>query len=217
MMSDKEKDLVKEIGDETDVASNEVEVEVEAEGVAEAESEAQELTGASTRRSETSLAATTTGPTQNERSWAALAHASVLVTFVLGISTGGLAAIIAALIPLAIWLAFRDRSRFVAFHAMQATVFQIGSLAVWIGLLVLGLAILIPAWIVTALLLIVLIGFLLLPLALILTIALPAALITLPFASLGYGLYGAYEVYAGRAFRYWLVADWIEERGVGVA
>lgn len=213
MMSDKEKDLVKEIEDETDVASSEIGVE----GVTEAGSEPKELADTSTRPSETSLAATETGPTQNERSWAALAHASVLVTFVLGVSTGGLAAIIAALIPLAIWLAFRDRSRFVAFHAMQATVFQLGSLAVWIGLLVLGLAILIPAWIVTALLLIVLIGFLLLPLALILTIALPAALITLPFASLGYGLYGAYEVYAGRAFRYWLVADWIEERGVGVA
>ena len=157
---------------------------------------------------------TETGPTANERTWAALAHASVLLTFALGVSTGGLATVVAALVPLLIWLSFRDRSRFVAFHAMQATVFQLGSLVAWIGLLVVGLAILIPTWIVTALLLVILVGFLLLPLALVLTIALPSALVALPFASLVYGLYGAYEVYAGRPFRYWLVADWIESREV---
>ena len=63
-------------------------------------------------------------------------------------------------------------------------------------------------------LLVVLIGFLLLPVALVLTAALPAALVVMPLAVLVYGLYGAFEVYAGREFRYWLVADWIEQRGV---
>ena len=155
-----------------------------------------------------------TGPTSNERIWAALAHASVLLTFALGVSTGGLAVIVAALVPLAIWLVFRDRSRFVAFHAMQATVFQLAALAAWLGLLVLGLVVLIPAWIVTVLLMVVLIGFLLLPVVLVLTIAVAAALALLPFAILVYGLYAAFEVYGGKPFRYWLVADWIEGRGL---
>jgi hypothetical protein len=36
----------------------------------------------------------------------------------------------------------------------------------------------------------------------------------MPLAVLVDGLYGAFEVYGGRAFRYWLVADWIDKRGV---
>ncbi len=220
-MSYEEKDVVEEMINEADAmhAETEVKPEVEVESVAEAEVEAVAEAESAVEReapqpTATVLATTEAGPPANERTWAALAHASVLLTFALGVSTGGLAVVVAALVPLAIWLAFRDRSRFVAFHAMQATVFQLASLVVWIGLLVTGLAILIPTWIVTVLLLVVLIGFLLLPLALLLTIALPAALVVLPFASLVYGLYGAFEVYGGRAFRYWLVADWVESRGV---
>jgi uncharacterized Tic20 family protein len=152
------------------------------------------------------------GPSADERTWAALAHASVLLTFALGVSTGGVAVLVGILAPLAIWLAFRERSRFVAYHALQATVFQAASVVAWILILVGGLVVLIPAWVITALLLIVLIGFLLLPLVLILTVALPAVLVILPFASLVYGLYGAFEVYSGRPFRYWRVADWVERR-----
>jgi uncharacterized Tic20 family protein len=202
--ADPESEVEAELG--TEVAA-EADAEVEAE-VAEAEREASEPAG-------TALATPMkTGPTSNERIWAGLAHASVLLTFALGVSTGGLAVVVAALVPLAIWLIFRDRSRFVAFHAMQATVFQLAALAAWLGLLVLGLVVLIPAWIVTVLLMVVLIGFLLLPVVLVLTIAVAAALALLPFAALVYGLYGAFEVYGGKRFRYWLVADWIEGRGL---
>jgi uncharacterized Tic20 family protein len=217
LMSNEEKDLVEATEDETETTAAEAEVKANAQAeevVAKVETETPEAVEAPLARAD---APTETSSTANERTWAALAHASVLLTFVLGVSTGGLATIIAALVPLAIWLYFRDRSHFVAFHAMQATVFQLGSVAAWVGLLVAGLVILIPTWILTVLLLVVLIGFLLLPLALVLTILLPAILIALPFVSLVYGLYGAYEVYAGRAFRYWLVADWIESRGVKTA
>jgi uncharacterized Tic20 family protein len=225
MMSDEEKDKV-EVEAEAKVEAKvegEGEGEVKAEGEVEVEAEG-EIEGEveeSPEPAETSVVATSqptqARPTANERTWAALAHASVLLTFALGVSTGGLAVVVAALVPLGIWLAFRDRSRFVAFHAMQATVFQLASLVVWIGLLAAGLVILIPAWIVTALLLVVLVGLLLLPVALVLTLALAIALMALPFASLFYGLYGAFEVYGGRAFRYWQVADWIESRGVRIA
>lgn len=210
MMSDEEKDRVQEMPDEEDKAPAEAETEAVVE--AEAEREVREPDEASLATAEPP--ARETGPTDNERTWAALAHASVLLTFALGVLTGGLAVVVAALAPLVIWLAFRDRSRFVAFHAMQATVFQLGSLVAWVGILLAGLIILIPSWIVAALLLVVLVGLLLLPLALVLTVALAGLLLALPVATLVYGLYAAYEVYAGRAFRYWLVADWIERRGV---
>lgn len=228
-MSDEEKDLVEEIADEEVATSAEAEESAaEVEGVAEAEieteveekAEAEVATRVEREALEPGaapLATAQAGPSANERTWAALAHASVLLTFALGVSTGGLAVVVAALVPLVIWLVFRDRSRFVAYHAMQATVFQLASLAAWILILVMGLVILIPAWIITILLLIILIGLLLLPLVLVLTIALPVVLIALPFASLVYGLYGAFEVYSGRPFRYWQVADWIERHGVELA
>jgi uncharacterized Tic20 family protein len=223
MMSDEEKDKV-EVGAEAEAEAKvegEGEGEVKAEGEGEVKAEGEGEVEESPEPAETSVVATgqatQAGPTANERTWAALAHASVLLTFALGVSTGGLAVVVAALVPLGIWLAFRDRSRFVAFHAMQATVFQLASLVVWIGLLAAGLVILIPAWIVTALLLVIIVGLLLLPVALVLTLAVAIALMALPFASLFYGLYGAFEVYGGRAFRYWRVADWIESREVRIA
>jgi len=205
-----------EVMDEREVEDEvEIEIEIEPEAIADAESEIEaEAEREVAEPAGTALAARgEESPPTNERIWAALAHASILLTFILGVSTGGLAVVVGALVPLIIWLAFRDRSRFVASHAMQATVFQLAAVVAWIGLLVLGVAVLIPTWIVTVLLLIVLIGFLLLPVALVLTAALPAALVILPLAALVYGLYGAFEVYAGRDFRYWLVADWIDKRG----
>jgi uncharacterized Tic20 family protein len=208
-MSDEEKDL-----------KDEVEAQIEGEVGAEAEKESQVEVEALkdqelSQPAETALATTTeAGPTSNERIWAALAHASVLLTFILGVTTGGLAVVVGALVPLIIWLAFRDRSRYVTFHSMQATVFQLASVVAWIGLLIAGVVVLVPTWIVTILLLVVLIGFLLLPVALMLTVALPVALVLMPLAVLVYGLYGAFEVYGGRDFRYWLIADWIEKRGV---
>jgi len=208
-MSDEDKDLRDKVEAEGEVEAEAV-VELGGQADVEADMEAEVAKPVGT-----ALATKTeTGPTSNERIWAALAHASVLLTFILGVTTGGLAVIVGALVPLIIWLAFRDRSRFVAFHAIQASVFQLASVVAWIGLLVVGAVILIPTWIVTILLSLVLIGLLLLPLVLVLTIALPAALAVMPLAVLVYGLYGAFEVYGGRDFRYWLVADWIEQRGV---
>jgi uncharacterized Tic20 family protein len=218
-MSDQEQERKPQTGDASETQPGESEVKDRAETTPEAEAQAEADAHAVAREESppperTQLATTQAGPSANERTWAALAHASILLTFALGVSTGGVAVVLTALVPLAIWLAFRDKSRFVAFHAMQATVFQLASLAAWIAILIGGLAVLIPAWLITAVLLVVLIGFLLLPVVLVLTIALPVLLIVLPLASLVYGLYGALEVYSGRPFRYWKVADWIESRGV---
>jgi uncharacterized Tic20 family protein len=218
-MSDQEQERTPETGDASETQPGEGEVKDQAGTTPEAEPQAEADTQAVAQEESppperTQLETTQAGPSANERTWAALAHASILLTFALGVSTGGVAVVLMPLVPLAIWLAFRDKSRFVAFHAMQATVFQLASLAAWIVILIGGLAVLIPAWLITAVLLVVLIGLLLLPVVLVLTIALPVVLIVLPLASLVYGLYGALEVYSGRPFRYWKVADWIESRGV---
>jgi len=140
---------------------------------------------------------------------AALAHASVLLTLILGIA-GGIGALIGPAVALAIYFGYRDKSRFIAFHALQSFVYQavgILSYAVLAAVLAVWVAI---AWTVSGLLSAVLVGLLLMPFALLLTLTTVLLLVCTPFAWLGYGLYAAYQVYQGRDFRYWLIGEWLE-------
>ncbi|MBN1314481.1 MAG: DUF4870 domain-containing protein [Anaerolineales bacterium] len=147
--------------------------------------------------------------TPEERNWAAIAHASVLVSGLLGIITGGIASILVAIFPLAIYVAFRERSRYVAFQALQATALQLGGLIIYaVGLAVL-IFITVVAWIVTGILSVVLIGVLLIPLALIITLVLVLYALLFPLIIMAYGLYGAVETGRGSDFRYIWIANWL--------
>jgi len=140
---------------------------------------------------------------------ATLAHASALLTLVLGIA-GGVGALVGPAVPLVMYFGYREKSRFVAFHALQSFVYQVAGvllyailaavLAVWVAI----------AWTVSGLLSAVLVGLLLMPFALLLTLLMVLLLLCAPFAWLGYGLYAAYQVYQGRDFRYWLIGEWLE-------
>lgn len=125
-------------------------------------------------------------PPSEERTWAMLAHLSILLNLVTGF-LGVIAAII-------IYFGYKDRSRLVAYHAMQSFIFQsitwlgAGMLAgIFIGLgsafaiLILPLLCLIP-------------GFLFL-------LLIPVSLI--------YGVIGGVKVNNGEDFRYWQVGDWV--------
>jgi len=153
-------------------------------------------------------AAATKVPT-DEWTAAALAHASALLTLVLGLA-GGVGALVGPLVPLAMYFGYRHKSRFVALQALQSFFYQVigvllyavlaAILAVWVAI----------AWTVSGLLSAVLVGLLLIPLALLLTLLMVVLLVGTPLAWLGYGLYGAYQVYQGYDFRYWLIGDWVE-------
>ena len=120
--------------------------------------------------------------TREERTWAVMTHLSVFLNL-FTIFLGPVAAFI-------VWLVYRDRSKEVAFHALQSAVYQAG----WLAILGIG-------WAITGLLTFVLIGFLLIP---------AMALITLvPFV---HGAYAAYRVSRDGEYRYPLVADLIENR-----
>lgn len=134
-----------------------------------------------------------TGPSSEERWAAAIAHGSILLNLV----TGFLGPVVA----LVIWLLYERKSRYVAWHALQAMVFQ----ALAIVLVVALGAISAVLWAVAAPLLLVVIGFCLLPFALGFT-AITAALV---LGSLIYGCAGALTVLEGRDFRYRWVAEWI--------
>ena len=117
---------------------------------------------------------------QDERTWSALAHLSMFLNLLTGF-LGPVASLI-------IYLVYKDHSPRVAFHALQSMWYQIG----WIVILAVG-------WILTTLLLIVLIGFLLIPVMIVVSV--------LPFV---HAAYAAYKVNQGADYRYPMAADLAE-------
>ncbi len=150
------------------------------------------------------------GLTRQEMNWAAVAHASILVTLLLGISTGGLGAIVGVVIPAIIWYAYRDRSEYVTEQARQATMFQLAGVLGWLALVILGTILVVVGWLVAGVLTIILVGLLLMPVMLIVTLLLVVAAVGMPIAQAVWGCYAAAETYNGRPFRYRWVADAID-------
>ena len=125
----------------------------------------------------------------DERTWAMLAHLSVLLNLVTGFL--GVAA------ALVIYLVYKDRSRYVAYQSMQAFLFQ---LIFWAGGgLLIGLM-----WAVVGALSAVLIGILLIPFAVVLTLV----FLLMPLIALVYGVVGAVRSSNGEDFRYLAIGDW---------
>jgi uncharacterized protein len=121
----------------------------------------------------------------DEHTWAMLAHLGILANLFTGI--------FGPLIPLIIYLVYKDRSRYVAYQSMQAFIFQ---LVAWVGAGALAAV----AWVISSLLAVVLIGCLLMPIALVITF--------IPVAALVYGVVAAIQTSQGQDFHYWLVGDW---------
>lgn len=121
-----------------------------------------------------------------ERTWAMLAHLSVLVNLFTGV--------LGPVVALIIYLMFANRSRYVAYHAMQSFLFQ---LVVWYGIGVM--------WGVVGILSAVLIGVILIPFACLLT---PLLLLGMAIAPI-YGIIGAVETSQGKDFTYWWVGGWV--------
>jgi uncharacterized protein len=115
---------------------------------------------------------------EDERTWSIVAHLSVLAGLV-GLMPLG---------ALIVWLMYKDRSRRVGFHALQALWYQLA----WLVILVVG-------WFVTFILSFVLIGLLLIPVMLLASLA-----------PLVHGCYAAYKVSQGVDYRYPFIADKID-------
>jgi uncharacterized protein len=122
----------------------------------------------------------------DERQWAMFAHLSILLNLVTGL--------LGVVAPLVIYMVYKDRSRYVAYHSLQSLIFQ---LIAWVG----GGFIVGAAWMITGLLSAVVIGVLCIPLACVVSL--------LPIAALGYGIYAGVETSQGKDFKYWLVGDWV--------
>jgi uncharacterized Tic20 family protein len=148
-------------------------------------------------------------PLTSEWTTAALAHASILLTLVLAFA-GGVGALVGLAVPLAIYLSHREQSRFITFHALQSLVYQGAGVLIYIVLAVVLGAAVAAAWAISGLLSIAVIGFLLMPLALVITGLMVILLLGAPLVWVGYGIYAAYQVYQGQDFRYRLLGEWLE-------
>ena len=126
----------------------------------------------------------------DERTWGMMAHLSTLLNLVTGFG-GPIAALI-------IYLVYKDRSRFVAYHALQAMVFQ---LIWWFG----GGVLIGLMWAIVGALSAILIGIVLIPVAVVLT----PVLALMPVGALICGIVGAVKVSQGQDFKYWLAGDWV--------
>jgi uncharacterized Tic20 family protein len=120
-----------------------------------------------------------------ERTWAMLAHLSVLINLFTGV--------LGPVVALIIYLIFVPRSKYVAYHAMQSFLFQ---LVMWYGLGVM--------WGIVGMLSSILIGVVLIPFACLFT---PFLLIGMAIAPI-YGIVGAVQTSQGQDFKYWLIGDW---------
>ncbi len=130
--------------------------------------------GSGTRRATTGMSP------RDENTWSVLAHLSVFVNLLTGF-LGPVAALI-------IWFVYRDRSERVAFHALQSALYQ----AAWAVILAAG-------WTITGVLTVVLVGFLLIPVMIVLSVV--------PFVHMGYA---AYKVNQGVDYQYPVIADMID-------
>jgi uncharacterized Tic20 family protein len=125
-------------------------------------------------------------PGSEERTWAMLAHLSILLNLISGF--------LGPVVAFIIYLVYKDKSRYVAYQYLQAFVFQ---LIWWVGA---GIVIAVM-WVFVGLLSAIIIGICLIPFAIVLSMV--------PLAALVYGVIGGIQTNQGADFRYWLIGDWL--------
>lgn len=121
-----------------------------------------------------------------ERTLALFAHLGIFLNLITGL--------LGLLPPLIIYFAYKDRSRYVAYQALQALVFQ--------AVFFFGAAILAAiAWVISGIFAIIIIGLCGIPIALLLSLV--------PIGALMYAIVAAVDTYHHRDFKYWLIGDWV--------
>jgi uncharacterized Tic20 family protein len=143
-------------------------------------------------------------PTQNAKTLAALAHASIL----LGLFTNGVGGIVAALV---IWATQKDKAPFAAAQALQSMVYQVVTFVITM-----------MAWCCWGILYTVMILMPMITDPGAYDAAPPAGLwvglilMVVPFGIWGltilYGLYGAARCLGGHDFKYAIIGNWLESQ-----
>lgn len=151
----------------------------------------------------------------DEKMWAALAHGSALLTILVGIATGGLGSLLTIFVPLMIYIGYRNKSEFVAHHALQAFAAQVAATIGFVVLLLTIGVVWVALIVISALLILVLIGLILLPLVLLAGVFALAATFLLPLGLLVYGIIAAVEAWNGHNYSYPWIGDWVDDQLYG--
>ncbi len=153
--------------------------------------------------------------TSEERTWAALAHISGLLTLLVSLGSAGAAGILLAFIPFVIYLIYKDKSKYVANQAAQAFALQVVGTVGFLLALLAWILVLVFFWVITGVLSAILIGIVLIPVAIVLTIVLPLAWIAIPFVLGGYSIAAAVQTANGNDYQYpylgRYVTKWLEQ------
>ncbi len=149
---------------------------------------------------------------ENERKWAALAHASTLLTALVALASGGLGVLLTMFVPLFIYFSYRKRSEYVAFHALQAFTIQLVGTIGWLALIVVGTIVGVTLLFVSVILMIVLVGFVLAPVIVLAYILFVLASFLLPIGMVIYAVIAAVETWNGHNYRYPYIARWVESQ-----
>jgi uncharacterized protein len=152
---------------------------------------------------------TNTNVSEDERMWAAISHGSAVLTLILGMLTGGLATLFTLFIPLGIYFAYRQRSQYVAYAALQAFALQVIGTVGWLAILMAGILV---GALLCVVLAITLVGILLIPFVALAIVLFVAATFVLPLGMVVYGTIAAWETYQGKWYRYPWIADWIDRQ-----
>lgn len=148
--------------------------------------------------------------TSEERTWAALAHLSTILTMLLSFCSLGLAGLLFVFVPFLIYVAYKDRSSYVAFHAAQAFAIQVVGTIGYFLVFLLGLGVTVLVWVISAVLVVILIGILLLAIAApLVTAAYVLAVLATPFVLGVFSIIAAIEVSSGKDYRYPYLGRWV--------
>ncbi|NDJ55312.1 MAG: DUF4870 domain-containing protein [Chloroflexi bacterium] len=147
--------------------------------------------------------------TRQERTWAALAHLSTLVTLLLGLPSLGLTGVLLVFVPLMIYFAFRDRSEFVAYHAAQAFALQVAGTVGLFAAMLLGVLVLVLGVAIGAVLSVILIGVVVILAVVLVFTVYTLALLLVPFAMMVLSIIATFETGSGKNYQYPYIGRWV--------
>lgn len=153
--------------------------------------------------------------TEEEKLWSAVAHGSVWLTVIGGFFTAGTLIPLSIFVPLVIYFIFRKRSDFVAFHALQSFALQAACTVGALALLTVGGLVWSVGMVVALLAMLVLVGFILVPLWGLVGLVGMLAIALMPVGMALLGTIAAIETYNGRDYRFPRISNWIDRQMAG--
>lgn len=151
----------------------------------------------------------------DDKLWAAVAHGSVWLTFLMAVPTSGISIPFVIFIPLMIYFLFRNRSDYVAFHALQAFVLQLLATIGALLLFIIGGAAWLIVLMITVLLMALLVGIPLFFLWLLVGIVASVLISVMPLAGLVLATIATVRVYTGNDYRYPYIGTWVDRQMAG--